>query len=144
MALNGTGIEFGKSEHVFTCGISRATTTSADFIVLGQWGGVQVVGRKVGHMSRPPPVLTREFSHTRLGRGGETAARQERHEDGNALSGGAAAPRGARARGEDAGKENENHKNTSARDQRAQSRGAYNILVKLRVAKKTAHTWYSH
>jgi hypothetical protein len=59
MALNGTGIEFAKSEHVFTCGISRATTTSAEFIVLGQWCGVQVVGRKVGHMSRPPPVAVR-------------------------------------------------------------------------------------
>ena len=57
MAQNGTGIEFGKSEHVCRRRISRATTISADFIVLGQRCGVQVFGRKVGHMSRRYPVL---------------------------------------------------------------------------------------
>jgi hypothetical protein len=56
MALNGTGIEFGKSEHVFTCGISRATTVSADFKVLGQRCGVQVFPRKVYRVKRPYPV----------------------------------------------------------------------------------------
>ena len=56
MALNGTGIEFGKSEHVCRRRISRATTISADFIVLGQRCGVQVFGRKVGHMYRRYPL----------------------------------------------------------------------------------------
>ena len=56
MALNGTGIEFGKSEHDSRWRISRATTESADFIVLGQRCGQQVSGRKVGHMPRPPPL----------------------------------------------------------------------------------------
>ena len=56
MALNGTGIEFGKSEHDSRRRISRATTISADFILLGQRCGVQVVLRKVGHTTRHPPV----------------------------------------------------------------------------------------
>ena len=56
MAQNGTGIEFGKSEHVCRRRISRATTISADFIVLGQRCGVQVFGIKVGHMSRRYPL----------------------------------------------------------------------------------------
>ena len=63
MALNGTGVEFGKSEHVFTCGISRATTTSAHFIVLLQRCGVQVVRRKVGHVPRAPPVQNFTIEH---------------------------------------------------------------------------------
>ena len=57
MALNGTGIEFGKSEHVFRWRISRATTVSADFIGLVQRCGQQVVPRKVGHKSRRTPVV---------------------------------------------------------------------------------------
>jgi hypothetical protein len=57
MALNGTGIEFGKSEHVFRWRISRATTISADFIVLGQRCGVQVFPQKVYRVKRLYPVL---------------------------------------------------------------------------------------
>ena len=56
MALNGTGIEFGKSEHDSRRITSRATTTSAHFILLGQRCGVQVVLQKVGRDNRPPPV----------------------------------------------------------------------------------------
>jgi hypothetical protein len=56
MALNGTGIEFGKSEHDSRRRISRATTVSAVFIVLGQRCGVQVVHQKVGHTTRPGPL----------------------------------------------------------------------------------------
>ena len=56
MALNGTGIEFGKSEHDSRWRISRATTISADFIVLVQRCGQQVFLRKVGHDTRAPPV----------------------------------------------------------------------------------------
>ena len=56
MALNGTGIEFGKSEHDSRWRISRATTTSADFIVLGQRCGVQVFPQKVGHTTRLGPL----------------------------------------------------------------------------------------
>jgi hypothetical protein len=56
MALNGTRIEFGKSEHVFRWRISRATTISADFIVLGQRCGQQVSGRKVYRVKRLYPV----------------------------------------------------------------------------------------
>jgi hypothetical protein len=56
MALNGTGIEFGKSEHVLLCAISRATTISADFTVLGQRCGVQVVRKKVYRVKRLYPV----------------------------------------------------------------------------------------
>jgi hypothetical protein len=59
MALNGTGIEFGKSEHVRRRRISRATTISADFIVLGQQCGQQVSGRKVGHTTRGHPPVSR-------------------------------------------------------------------------------------
>jgi hypothetical protein len=55
MALNGTGIEFGKSARVLLCAISRATTISVDFIVLGQRCGVQVFGKKVGHTTDTPP-----------------------------------------------------------------------------------------
>jgi hypothetical protein len=55
MALNGTGIEFGKSARVLLCAISRATIISVDFIVLGQWCGVQVFGKKVGHTTDTPP-----------------------------------------------------------------------------------------
>jgi hypothetical protein len=58
MALNGTGIEFGKSEHVFRWRISRATTVSADFIVLGQRCGQQVLREKVGHKSRAALLLS--------------------------------------------------------------------------------------
>ena len=56
MAQNGTGIEFGKSEHDKLWRISRATTVSADFIVLGQRCGVQVFHQKVGHIPRWYPV----------------------------------------------------------------------------------------
>jgi hypothetical protein len=58
MALNGTGIEFGKSEHVCRRRISRATTISADFIVFLQRCGVQVVLQKVGLTHEPPPPRT--------------------------------------------------------------------------------------
>jgi hypothetical protein len=58
MALNGTGIEFGKSENDSRRRMSRATTTSADFILFGQRCGVQVqvVHQKVGH-TRPAWAL---------------------------------------------------------------------------------------
>jgi hypothetical protein len=56
MGLNGTGIEFGKSEHVFRWRISRATTISADKIVLGQRCGVQVFCRNVYRVKRLYPV----------------------------------------------------------------------------------------
>ena len=52
MTQNGTGIETKKSEHDSRRGINRATTLSADFMVLGQRCGQQVVPRKVGHVPR--------------------------------------------------------------------------------------------
>jgi hypothetical protein len=67
MALNGTGIEFGKSEHDSRRITSRATTTSADFIVLRQRCGVQVVLQKVGRDKRTPPVPTFSVCKTRFG-----------------------------------------------------------------------------
>jgi hypothetical protein len=57
MAQNATGIEFGKSEHDTICGMSKATSTSAVCILLGQRRGQQVVDRKVGHKSRRTPVV---------------------------------------------------------------------------------------
>jgi protein-tyrosine phosphatase len=60
MAQNGTGIDSGKSEHVLQWGISRATTLSADFMVLGQRCGQQVSRQKVYHVKRPYPVHSRE------------------------------------------------------------------------------------
>ena len=65
MALNGTGIEFGKSEHDSRRITSRATTTSAHFILLGQRCGVQVVLQKVGRDNRPPPVSVTPLATTR-------------------------------------------------------------------------------
>ena len=49
-----TPTEFRKSEHVTARAMKRATTISADVIVLCQWCGVQVVHKKVGHATRPP------------------------------------------------------------------------------------------
>jgi hypothetical protein len=64
MALNGTGIEFGKSEHDSRRRIRRATTISADFIVLLQRCGVQVVLQKVRHKSRWCPLAMSPCLHT--------------------------------------------------------------------------------
>ena len=50
-AQNGTGIESGKSEHDRRRQISRATTISEDFIVLGQRCGQQVLRKKATSIS---------------------------------------------------------------------------------------------
>ena len=48
-----TPTEFRKSEHVFTSALKRATTITADVLVLCQRCGQEVVGKKVGHDTRP-------------------------------------------------------------------------------------------
>jgi hypothetical protein len=55
IAQNATGVEFGKSKHDTFWGMSRATTTSADCIGLGQRCGQKVFHQKVGHVTRTPP-----------------------------------------------------------------------------------------
>ena len=57
MAQNETGIEYQKSEHVFTSIISRATTLSADFIGYSEVCGQEVCRQKVPHVNRLGPVI---------------------------------------------------------------------------------------
>ena len=59
-AQNGNGRRSQKSEHVFTSSLSRATTLpSADGADDGRCGQ-QVVGTKVGHITRLDPLCARE------------------------------------------------------------------------------------
>ena len=65
-AQNGNGRRSQKSEHVFRRGISRATTSpSADGADDGRCGQ-QVVGTKVGHVTRPRPLCTTEAYRTHV------------------------------------------------------------------------------